>query len=343
MSLLLSEYLPQPELRTRWTPVARAAVPAIDAHNHYFFWTRTGRRLADLLELMDELNIERMVDIAGIFGEDPYESHALTERKHPDRFITVAALDLADPDDPGFAGRVERAIGRLRDHGFHGLKVWKTLGLKLRDRSGRLVMPDDERLLPVWRSAAGAGLPVIMHLADPAAFFKPLDARNERYEELEANPDWHFYGRDYPGYEDLLAAQERLLARETGTTFILAHVGASAENLEYAGNLLDRYPHVHLDLSARFGELGRQPYTARDFCLRYQDRLLYGLDATPDREAYRLTFRFLETRDEYFPYSPVEPPPQGRWRIYGLNLPPPVLAKIYRENADRLLLRPQRP
>ena len=119
--------------------------------------------------------------------------------------------------------------------------------------------------------------------------------------------------------------------------FILAHVGAYAENLAYVGRLLDRYPHVNIDISARFAELGRQPYTARAFFLTYADRILYGLDGTPDAASYRLTFRFLETWDEYFPYAPEEPPPQGRWRIYGLGLPAAALAKIYRDNALRLL------
>ena len=335
--LPLARYRPRSELRVGETRLERASLPVIDAHNHMLFWAQTGRSVSELLRLMDELNIEKLVNIAGVLGDDPRESFRSYEGIHPDRFITIGAIDLAGFDAPEFDGFVRREMRRLKDCGLHGLKVWKTVGLYLRDGVGRLVAPDDERLAPVWRTAAELDWPVYLHLADPVAFFRPLDEENERYEELLANPGWHFHGGDYPGFEQLLAAQERLLARETGTTFILAHVGAYAENLAYVGGLLDRFPRVHVDISARFGELGRQPYTARDFFLRYGDRILYGLDGTPDAAAYRLTFRFLETLDEYFPYAPGEPPPQGRWRIYGLGLPAHILARIYRENAVSLL------
>jgi predicted TIM-barrel fold metal-dependent hydrolase len=104
---------------------------------------------------------------------------------------------------------------------------------------------------------------------------------------------------------------------------------------------------MYVELGARIGELGRQPRTARRFFEKYQDRILFGTDAVPrgtetpqqifGDDLYRIYYRFLETEDEYFDYAPASVPPQGRWRIYGLGLPDPILRKVYHENADRLL------
>jgi predicted TIM-barrel fold metal-dependent hydrolase len=102
--------------------------------------------------------------------------------------------------------------------------------------------------------------------------------------------------------------------------------------------LLESNPNVHVDISARVSELGRQPYSARRFFLRFADRILFGTDLLPDPPMYRLYYRFLETEDEYFEY-PSHASRQGRWNIYGLHLPDDVLEKVYRTNALKLLPR----
>jgi predicted TIM-barrel fold metal-dependent hydrolase len=181
------------------------------------------------------------------------------------------------------------------------------------------------------------GIPVTIHIADPVAFFDPLDEYNERWEELHANPDWHFPSPPYPPFLTILEQFANLVTRHPRTTFIGAHVGCYAENLAWVGNLLDRAPNFYVDISARISELGRQPYTARRFFIEYADRILFGTDMGPDPEAYRIYYRFLETDDEYFNYGLSEIPGQGRWRIYGLHLPDVVLEKVYFQNAVRLL------
>ena len=129
----------------------------------------------------------------------------------------------------------------------------------------------------------------------------------------------------------------RLVTRHPRTVFIGAHVGCYAENLAWVGALLDRCPNFQVDISARIGELGRQPYTARRFFLKYADRILFGSDMGPDIEAYRVIYRFLETEDEYFNYNAAPIPMQGRWHICGLHLPEDVLVKIYSRNAEKLI------
>jgi predicted TIM-barrel fold metal-dependent hydrolase len=236
---------------------------------------------------------------------------------------------------------------RLRDsvaRGARGLKVWKLLGLRARDVDGRLVAIDDERLDPLWRMAAQLRVPVLIHIADPIAFFRPADADNERCEELAVHPDWHFWpprttpgGPGFPGFDELLTAFDRLVGRHPGVTFIGAHVGCAAEDLALVGGMLSRHPNLYVDIAARIGELGRQPNTARRFFLDWPDRIMFGTDTAIDVPSCRIYYRFLETEDDSFEYAPEPIPPQGRWRISGLGLPDEVLRRVYAENARRVL------
>ena len=189
-------------------------------------------------------------------------------------------------------------------------------------------------------------MPVLIHIADPVAFFTPLDRFNERWEELHENPDWHFYPTrpkgdlshpDFPSFDEIMEQFESLLRRHPGTDFIGAHVGCYAENLGWVGRVMDACPNFYADISARIAELGRQPYTARDFFIAHQDRILFGTDSQPDPQTYAIYYRFLETRDEYFNYGREQPPGVGRWQIYGLDLPDDVLRKVYAENARRVI------
>ena len=187
----------------------------------------------------------------------------------------------------------------------------------------------------VASNTARLGIPVMFHTADPDAFFLPIDEKNERYEELAAHPDWGFHGAHY-SKKELLDQRDRVIARHPKTTFVGAHVAESGENLARAVSLLETYPNVYVDISARASELGRQPYSARALFLKFPDRILFGADLLPEESMYRLYFRFLETADEYFEY-PSHASRQGRWNIYGLHLPDDVLRKVYRDNALRLL------
>ena len=268
-------------------------------------------------------------------------------RQHPSRFVHFTGLAYdAWAERPDFgemeAQRLEEAAGM----GARGIKVWKPLGLRARDPQGHVVAVDDERLDPFWAMAARLDLPVVVHVADPIAFFDPLDERNERWEELDEHPDWHFWPpmseagdeAGFAAFDEILAAFDRVIGRHPETTFIGAHVGCASEDLALVSSMLDRHPNYHVDISARMAELGRQPYTARAFFLRHADRILFGTDLGYDPEMYRLHYRFLETMDESFDYSTEEVPPQGRWQICGLGLPDDVLRKVYADNARRLIL-----
>jgi predicted TIM-barrel fold metal-dependent hydrolase len=199
---------------------------------------------------------------------------------------------------------------------------------------GRKMRVDDERLDPLYEKASVLGVPIMFHTGDPDAFFLPVDRFNERYEELAAHRDWSFYGSEF-SKQELLEQRDHVFARHPQTQFVAAHMAERPEDLAYISSLLDRFPNLLVDMSARVAELGRQPYSARRFFIQYADRILFGTDLLPSVEMYRAHFGFLETGDEYFEY-PSHASRQGRWNVYCLDLPDGVLEKVYRTNALRL-------
>jgi hypothetical protein len=343
-NMLLENYRPRSMLAVQATRIERPRFPVIDAHNHLgegFGGGWIHRPVSELLALMDEVDVRLIVDLDGGWGEDKPHSHLdHFKAAAPERFCMFGGVDWSKwPEQGDNFG--EWAAGRLRHQalrGAGGLKIWKPFGLQVRDHLGALVSVDDARLDPLWATAAELKLPVLIHVADPAAFFEPLDERNERWEELNHVPDWQFPSPPFPPFLSIVEALRRLVERHPLTTFIGAHVGCYPENLAWVGEMLEACPNFYVDISARIAELGRQPYTARRFFLKYPDRILFGLDAAPNAEMYRIHYRFLETDDEYFNPSPGEIPGQGRWYIYGLYLPEEVLEKVYHKNAEKVIL-----
>jgi len=330
IDLRLQDYQPVSMLKAAVHEPERALLPAIDYHNHL-----DSMDPLDVLAVMDACGIERVVNITMRTGDEALTIMRRFADAAAGRFATIGWMDWSDLNHPEFVQRSLDRLCRLVEHGAVGIKFWKDFGLLLRDSAGNLVRIDDERFAPIFEKAGELGVAVMFHTADPDAFFLPVDGRNERYEELAAHPEW---GVQYATTtkSELLDQRDRVFARHPATRFVAAHVGECSEQLSRAAKTLDLYPNVSVDIGARTAELGRQPYTARDFFLRYADRILFGTDLLPDISMYRAHFRFLETADEYFEY-PSHASRQGRWNIYGLSLPQDVLKKVYRENALALL------
>jgi predicted TIM-barrel fold metal-dependent hydrolase len=255
-------------------------------------------------------------------------------KPYPGRFIVFTQLDWSKIDDPNFSQLMVRQIDDSVARGARGLKILKELGLGVRDSSGKLIAIDDPRLDSAWEECGRLGIPVFIHVADPEAFFRPVDSHNERYEELHEHPDWSFYGADFPSLAELLAQRDRMFARHPHTTFVALHFGSWPENLDFVEQTLQRFPNVMIETGAREGELGRQPRRTREIFMKYPDRIMFGTDEGAGQTMYRNYFRWLETEDEYFPYAQY--PAQGRWMIYGLGLPADVLEKVYHRNAEGL-------
>ena len=359
--LELSQFAPRSMLQVHETRVEQARFPVIDFHTHITMSvkSRSGVELAserkylgspeELLAVMDRKNIRAMVNLTGGYDTGLGEVIAKYDRAFPGRFYAFTEPSYERWKEPNYPQLQAQAIEQAHRQGARGLKILKTLGLYLRENitSGKLVKIDDPRFDPMWEACGRLNMPVAIHVSDPVAFFTPTDRFNERYEELNNHPDWSFSGGDFPSNAELLDSRNRVLARHPRTQFVVLHVGNFSENLANVGENLDRFPNMTVDIAARIGELGRQPRTCRKFIEKYQDRILFGTDATPHGDEfpqqvfndrlYEIYYRFLETDDEYFDYAPAEIPPQGRWRIYGLNLPETILRKVYFENAARQL------
>lgn len=340
--LKLRDWEPRSMLKTKVTRVNLPAYPVIDVHNHLGGGakTLTDERVKRYLRAMDEAGVKTVVNLDGGSGDRLTETIQALDEAHPGRFLTFALIDLRGFDQEGWSERETDRFRKSFEAGAKGLKFHKSLGLSYRDKAGKLLTIDDPKLDPIWALCGEMDKPVMIHTADPAAFFTPLDRYNERWHELNSHPNWLFHGEKFPSREELLAQRNRAIAKHPKTTFIGAHFGNNPEDLETVGKWLDKYPNFHVDIDARISELGRQPYSARKFFIKYQDRILFGTDTTPKAEAYRLYYRFLESDDEYFDTAQSHHR-QGFWMIYGIFLPKPVLEKIYYANAVKLLKLPR--
>ena len=338
-SIFVEDYQPRSELIVPEHLAPRAKFPVVDAHNHLTHpgdhWDPAGA--TQLLPELDLINVATIVNLSGGTGDELKRNVERLDKAHPGRFVTFCNVDFSGMDEPGWSERTTRQLRADVQAGARGLKIFKRLGLRYRDSAGNLVSPDDERISDVWDTAGELGIPVTIHSADPVAFFRPLDRFNERWDELREVPDWLFHGPEFPSFDELIDSLYRLIEAHPRTNFITAHVGCYPENLGFVSRMMDAYPNLYTDISARIAELGRAPFSARKWFIKYADRILFGTDATPHTAMYQTYFRFLETADEYFKYSDAPIPGQGRWNIYGVDLPDEVLRKVYSDNAKRLL------
>jgi predicted TIM-barrel fold metal-dependent hydrolase len=319
----------------------------IDAHVHVH-----PDLAADLASIMEDNRLTSLVNL-GVFERlgIPFEVGMDAFRKRlGDRLIYFPTPDFGDVA-PGFGGRMAWDLERKVEAGASGLKIFKELGLRHKDAQGHLIPVDDARLDPLWAKAGELGVPVLIHTADPVAFFQPLDERNERWDELQLHPEWYFGGPEFPDHDTLLAQRNRVLERHPGTIFIGAHLGNYPEDLAYVDGCLDRYPNFFVDTTARIGEIGRHPADeVRAFFLKHQDRVLFGTDLTLGWDAfeaqdqedwaelerfYDAHWRFFESKEEQIEYPGF--PVQGNWKVDAIDLPKAVLEKLYFRNAQRLI------
>jgi predicted TIM-barrel fold metal-dependent hydrolase len=338
-TILLKDFQPEPALHAAVHEIRRAKFPVIDVHTHTNDAAGIGDRVdpQEMIARMDRLNIKAIVILTGMWGDKLQAIIDDMVKPYPGRFLVFTQLDWSKIDDPNFSQLMVRQIDDSVARGARGLKVLKELGLGVRDSSGKLITIDDPRLDPAWEECGRLGIPVFIHVADPEAFFHPIDARNERYEELIEHPDWSFYGPQFPSLPELMAQRDRMFAKHPHTTFVALHFGSWPENLDFVEQTLQKFPNVMIETGAREGELGRQPRRTREIFVKYSDRIMFGTDEGAGEAMYQNYFRWFETEDEYFPYAQY--PLQGRWMIYGLGLPDEVLEKVYHRNAEALFAR----
>jgi len=329
--MTVEQYSPVSTLVVPSRKVMQAKYPFIDVHSHQNFLSAPSNRMR-LIAQMDSINLRVLVNLSGGFGVNLKKGVEAAEA-FPGRLIVFANVDFGNVDDPLFSQKAVDILERDVKNGAKGLKIFRELGLDIKDSKEKRVPVDDERLDPIWKKCGELGIPVLIHSGAPKTFFQPVDKNNERWLELDQFPDRQYPPDKFPTWEQVMTEQHNVFAKHPKTTFIDAHLGWLGGDLEALGNILDKYPNVFTEIGAVLAEIGRQPRFARAWFIKYQDRILFGKDTWGPLDEYRVYFRVLETEDEYFDYYR---PRHAFWKMYGMGLPDDVLRKVYYKNALRL-------
>jgi uncharacterized protein len=327
--------------------IKKAKYPFIDVHNHQ--WDMPNQNLSALLADMNSLNMVVMVNLSGrsfdIFHDDYGGNNMLNagidklnrsllnvKNNANGRILIFTNIDFSGIDNPAWTKTVVEQLEKDVKAGAAGLKIYKDIGLEVKDKNGKRVPVDDPRLDPIWEKCGELKIPVLIHTGEPSPFFDTMDNTNERWLELKLHPDRARPSSRYPSWKTVMSEQHHIFSKHRHTTFIAAHFGWLANNLNVLGNMLDSLPNVYVEFAAIMEEIGRQPKTGRNFFIKYQDRILFGKDTWSVGE-YGFYFRMLETDDEYFP--PLRKY-HAFWYMYGLGLQDDVLKKIYYKNALKI-------
>ena len=327
----IREYKPKSTLVVPQHPVPKAKFPVIDIHSHQST-PISPAEFDRVMKGMEENNLQILVNLSGSWGDRLHRGiEAVRASKYKDRMVLFANVNFRDGVGPGFGARAAAQLDTDIKAGAMGLKIFKDLGMFVRKADGSRLKVDDPELDPIWETCAKNNVPVLIHIAEPQAFFDPLDYNNERWLELALYAD----RRHQTGvrFEELMTERNNMIKRHPRTKFILAHFGWHANDLARAGKLLDENPNVFYDVAAVLYDFGRQPRAAHEFFIKYQDRILFGKDSyQPDEYPYY--WRVFETNDEYFDYYRDY---HAFWKLYGMALPDAVLRKLYYQNALKLV------
>jgi predicted TIM-barrel fold metal-dependent hydrolase len=325
------DYEPRSTLVTDEHLVPKARFPVVDIHSHT---GPTAETIERLIGEMDATGLRVLVNLSGGSAPESVQQKVdfIRSSRYPDRFRVFANVNWGGAGGPGWAEKAVADLEQAVKAGAIGLKVFKNLGLSARKSDGTRLAVDDPALKPVWEACARLDIPVIIHTAEPMEFFSPLDYQNERWLELALFPERRNFSPGQPTFAQLQGERDRLFAANPKTRFIGAHFAYYGHDLKAAAALLDRLPNVVLEVSAVLYEFGRAPRAAREFFVKYQDRILFGKDAYEPGE-YPYYWRVFETADEYFDYYRDY---HAFWKLYGMSLPDEVLKKVYYRNALRV-------
>ena len=334
------EYDPVSTLKVSEHKLTRSKYPFIDIHNHQY--SMSNQDLSKLVADMDALNMGVMVNLSGRGWSQQWEEGTTTikgmldnvKKNYPKRFMVFTNPELKGVGSPGYGERAAKQVEEDVKAGAVGMKVYKSLGFSgIKDTDGKRVAVSDPRLDPIWAKCGELGIPVIIHTADPKSFWDPLDRYNERWLELKTHAGRKRGNNDPVPFDSLMKEQHAIFARHPKTKFINAHMGWYPNDLRKLDSLMTRFPNMYVEIGAVIAELGRQPRAAKQFFVKWQDKILFGKDSWVPSE-YATYFRVLETEDEYFPYHKKY---HAFWRMYGMGLPDEVLKKVYYKNAIKLI------
>jgi len=294
-------------------------------------------KIDDFVKMLKENEVSHAIDLE-LFSEDYFNEILKMIEGYEDFFSFCAPINLSDFEDTSFKDSIYNYMIKIAENkSVCGFKVWKNLGLDLRRKNNELARIDDPEFDIIWKTSAYLKLPVVIHVADPSAFFQNADRYNERLEELLTYPMWNYSKQLGVSHNDIINQFANVLENNPDTVFVAAHIISCASNLELAEKLMIKFSNLYVDIAAVLSEIGRQPRNFARFADKFQDRILFGTDTFGgDYSYYPYYKRFLETDDEYFEYRPNGDLSQGRWRIYGCELEENILKKIYYSNAKKV-------
>jgi predicted TIM-barrel fold metal-dependent hydrolase len=345
-------------------------VKIVDAHTHVF------PQYAELaVRTMDECGVDWCVTLEWHDGfGGTLKEHIDVFDGYPGRFVVFGNVDFGRVNEKDFGKNAARQMEQDVEAGMRGLKVYKALGLTYRDVEGNFWRVNDERLDPIWEKAGELHIPVLIHTADPVAFWQPVNEHNFWNGVLYGEYAWWtYYRKDYPSRDELLAERNDVIRRHPGTTFICPHLGSRADCPQLAADDLDALPNLYYDFSARvpiLGLPGQHAEMTRSFFITYQDRILFGTDLifddinvpagvqaqclyqpgeialqegeSAERRYVETSVEFLKSHVDFLTTDQLQSTPPFKrnssgFAIQGISLPEEVCEKILYRNAQRLI------
>jgi predicted TIM-barrel fold metal-dependent hydrolase len=335
-TVLLKDYAPRSSVVAQETFIPKALYPVIDVHVHSYYPEQEEGKdekeaLVDWVKTQEEVGIKLSVVMTGATGEEFDKLVEIYLKPYPEQFQLYCGILGTDIDKPDYPERAVAELERCYKKGARGVGEISDKGFGV--TGDRELNPNerlhhtDIRLEPFWNKCADLNLPVNIHIADHPSSWQPPDVFQERTPIFQ-----QFNQSDEEGlpYDQLLDNLPLLLEKHPRTTFIACHLANLGNDLQRLGGLLDKYPNLYLDISARDYEVGRQPRASAKFLAAYPTRVLFGTDMGMVKSMYQSWWRLLESDDEHM---------TGRvwWRYYGLDLAAPVLENLYHDNAMKIM------
>jgi predicted TIM-barrel fold metal-dependent hydrolase len=317
------------------------ALDPIDTHTHVFrsdpaFYAMLNRlnlHILDLLVVDDQAEIPIYKDLSA-------ESEAAWRFVHGShgRAVLCTSFDPFKLNEREFAANTNRWLNRQFSQGAIAVKLWKNVGMEIKDADGNYILPDNPVFEPIYKDIAAHHKTLIAHVADPNTLWAPPNPDSPDYNYYIAYPVWYMYGKPHPASkEQILQARDHILEQNPDLRVVGAHLGSMESDFNQLAQHLDRYPNFAVDIAARMSYIMMQPRTdIIAFILKYQDRIIYATDydftdqdnlqskINEWQEIYARDWRFFATNDvlDY----------RGH-QVQGLALPYPVLRKLYHDNA----------
>ena len=329
--VLVRDYFPTVVNNIPVTEVTRAKYPIIDMHSHDY--AESAEDIDNWVKTMDAVGVEHTAIMHCSWIGRPFEEVLEAYAPHKDHFRFWCCFDYTDIDtEEGLANSLA-TLERYHEMGAIGVGELGDKGegdLYARPVEGKDIHIDDPRIKPLIEKCAELKMPISIHIAEPIWMYLPMDEKNDGLPNAAC---WHVDTTNCLGYYGLMNVFENAVRNNPQTIFIACHYLNMTHDWVRLGELLDKYPNLYVDISARVAESAHTPRATRDFLIKYQDRVLFGTDNGMSPEMYHTIFRVLETNDEHFYAEEL----YYHWALSAFNLPDEVLKKIYHDNALRIL------